>query len=478
MANERVLRSTDIPRSGELISDRLIIEGGRPLEGKVRLQGAKNLALQAITCAILLTDGKLILENVPRIADVENTLAILRKLGANIEWQDQNVLSCDCSSLKPREIDPEESLKTTGSRYFIPVLARRYGLVVTGPSGGDRLGNGDRDDFSEETLDSYAQMGLGHSDYKGRDGIKRHAFLSSPNLPVGSIRQEERYFSNTVQALLFHANGIQGHEFIIRNPCIEPEIFETIRLLNSMGAAIYYEGQGSDQGEDFIYITSMASLAGTRFRIMSDPNVLVSYAVMAMITDGHVVIENIDYSSKVDAFLQILSGMNADFCYNANQRSLELSPSMSRLKQVDLETNFWPAECHTDWQQILTPLLAKLDGESYIDENVHPARFTTFAPLLKMGAKLELKTEPNRLKRKSFKAERPAKPHTLKITGPCEFASYSTRGPADIRGTIALLAAMLSSSGVSILDGASQIQRGMEDVVSNLQSLGANVSVG
>ena len=266
---------------------------------------------------------------------------------------------------------------------------------------------------------------------------------------------------------------------------MEPEIFETIKLLNSMGAAIHYDAHGKKTGDDFIYVESMARLEGTRFRIMSDPNVLVSYAVMAMITNGRVVVENIDPSDKVDVFLEILSRMNADYSYNMEERSLELLPSLARLKPVDLETNFWPADvktlagrpalCHTDWQQILTPLLAKLEGESFIDENVHPERFTTIEALKGMGAKLELIGDSNRIKRRVFKED--GKPHTLKITGPTKFRSASIGRLRDIRGATGVLSAMLSADGTSILHGVDQLQRGMENVVSNLESLGASVNL-
>ncbi|MBI3283160.1 hypothetical protein HYZ70_03750 [Candidatus Curtissbacteria bacterium] len=465
----------------ELHSDKLIVEGGISLDGSVRLQGAKNLALQAIISTVLV-DGEVTLENVPRIADVETVISGLRDMGTRATWMDEGVLTCDSRGIKFGPLDPVTTLKTTGSRYFIPVLARRFGRVITGPSGGDQLGGGDRGSFSAQILRGYEQLGLGHYSYLStgvvEEGVtRRYEFFPLTHLPDRGLIQQERFFGPTIQALLYHVKGTPGEEFIIRKPCVEPEIFQTIDLLNSMGAEIEYQGDGQDYEEDFIRISSVDNLKGARFRIASDPNVLVAYTVLTIITNGRVVIGDIDHSSKVEAFLRLLSQMNANYAYDPLKRELQLLPSLTQLRPVNLETYFWPgATCHTDWQPILTALLVRIKGVSFIDENVHPQRFSAVDPLAKMGGKFELIKEDARLLRRSFMGDH--LPHSLKINGGIDFRPGNYGSLVDNRAAVGVLAAMLSAKGKSTLEGAGQIQRGMENIVSNLRSLGARVSFG
>jgi len=222
-------------------------------------------------------------------------------------------------------------------------------------------------------------------------------------------------------------------------------------------------------------IASKPRLSGTRFQIPSDPNALVSYAVMTLITDGDVIIQNIDHTDKIDAFLSILSKMNATYSYSKTEHSLQISPSQKKLKSTNLETRIWPAECHTDWQQVLTPLLAITDGDAYIDENFYPERFKT-KPLQEIfGSIFELINNPERLVRERFKTD--GKPHTLLIHGSSSITPKASdvTAPDDIRGATGVLAALLAAPGWSVMRNFNQVLRGLANPVEILTSLGAAI---
>lgn len=437
----------------------ITVEGGRKLNGSLRLQGAKNLALQALTIAVL-ADGEVVLENFPRIADTEVNLEILEQMGAKVSIND-NVVGIDASNINPIDIDPSIAVKTTGSRYFIPVLVRRFGRVATGPSGGDRIGRGDRHELDETVLRAYRQMGIESQVLSGRNGIKRYEFLEASQCP-DSIKLDKRFFGPTVQGILSHAVDRRGGEFTICNPSVEPEIFETIKLLNRMGADITYKAEGYREGRDYIRIRGKESLLGARFKIMSDPNALVSYAVAALITDGQVSIEGIDWNDKVQAFLDILCRIGASYYFDYKEGRLSLSPSRSELKPIDLVTDFWLARCHTDWQQLLTPLFAILHGESFIEENVYSARFKNVPALRLMGADIN--------KGVDVLANR------IHIKGCPSLYGANVKAPKDIGGTTSLLIAALAAKGKSTIRGADQIARGLENYQDVLNSLGAKIT--
>ena len=440
-----------------------VVEGGIPLEGTVYLQGAKNAALQAIAASIL-TDDRIILENFPRIGDTDINLSILIKLGAEVEQRPQGITSITTGDISTsKTIDPNDSLRTTGSRYFIPTLVRRVGSVTAGPPGGDQIGAPNRFLFRREDLEMFERVGIGNRQIVDSQGRPSHEFFPLTEDKPRILRLERRYFGPTVQALLSYAGT--DEEFTVVNPSLEPEVKDTIALLNSMGADIEY------QRPDSLHIKGSRYLHGTRHRIISDPNAMVSYAAMALITNGEVIIKGIDHTSKTDAFMRLLMAMNADFYFGGG--ILQVNPD-GRLQPVDLKTDFWPAQCHTDWQQILTPVLATTNGTSYVDENVYPSRFTGVERLRNMGANLTLISDPTRISREEYKTDR--KSHTLRINGPVDFHSAPVIiAPPDIRGATGILLALLAAKGRSRLNNAQQVLRGIEDVDVVIKSLGGRI---
>lgn len=446
-----------------------VIRGGSPLEGSVDLTGAKNFALQALVTSVI-TDEPLVLGNFPDIKDTRTNLGILAGMGAEIKTRNGEV-TIDTSGVDPTAIRPEDTVQTTGSRYFIPAFVTRFGSIQAGPPGGDQIGATDRFKFNPGMLMQYQQIGIGSREVTGSDGRTTYEFFEPPRNQIPEeLVLDKRYFGPTIQALLRFSGS--EHDFTLTNPNIEPEVGYTIGLLQEMGADIEYVQEGFEKGQDQIRIKGKGKLKGAGFPIFSDPNALVTYAVMGLITNGEIAINGVDHNPKVDAFIEILKAMDADFSYDST--TLHIHPSRNRLQPVNLVTDFWPAQCHTDWQQILTPLLSTIDGQSTIDENVYPSRFTSVDTLRIMGADIRKVNDPSRLTNQDLVKD--GNPHSLVIQGGSKFYPATTRAPQDVRGATGIMAAMLSAEGNSVLFGANQIHRGVEDIDLVLKSLGAQIA--
>lgn len=467
MAIEQLRRPDQEPRERTLY-----VTGGIPLEGSLELPGAKNLALQALAVPILTNGVPVTLSNFPDILDTRANLGILEGMGARV-YREGDSVTIETTGLNPQEIRPEDSVLTTGSRYLIPPLVTRFGEIKAGPPGGDQIGASDRFRFNAQMLAQYEQLGIGHREVSNPDGTFGYVFYElSPQESPRELRLEERYFGPTIQALLRFSGS--DRDFTIIKPNMEPEVEDTIQLLQSMGADIEYEAAGFETGDDQLHIRGRGKLSETTFKVSSDPNAMVSYAAMALITDGDVTITGIDHNQKVAAFVKILERMNADFTYDTSE--LRLKPSIGKLTGVNLSTDFWPAECHTDWQQILTPVLSVSHGQSIITENVYPDRLTNAGLLNFMGADLRLVNDPSLLSNAKFQSD--GRAHSLRINGNPNlmFTPTFAQAPKDVRGATGLLIAMLSASGQSRLSGADQLFRGLEDVDRNLRLLGARIS--
>ncbi|HVZ12667.1 MAG TPA: hypothetical protein VG965_06585 [Patescibacteria group bacterium] len=438
-------------------SNSLVIEGGIPLHGSHELQGAKNLALQ-LTAIALLADGPVTLNNVPNIRDVQTNIDIINGLGGEASFRSGKRLIIDAANISSSNVNARRALESTGSRYYIPALVRRNGYMTTGPSGGDDIGGGDRYQLSDKTLELYRAMGIGGRKISDSNGIEVFEFVGIPG--DHELKQANRYFGPTMQALIAFAKNEHGDTMRVINPSIEPEVTETVRMLRAMGADIHYSQKGREVGEDYFEIRGEDRLSGVEFDVMSDPNEMVTYAAAAIATNGDLEITNVDYSQKTEVFFDILRKMNVIYEYDYKNKKLELYPSRDHLKPVNLAADFWPAVCHTDWQQLLTPVLAMANGESIVSDKVYPSRFTSVDALTHMGADLTV-----------------INPQVIKINGSrgFQFSHGELNLPHDVRGASSVLIAALAANGRSVIHGVDQISRGLEDAPGSLRKLGAHI---
>jgi UDP-N-acetylglucosamine 1-carboxyvinyltransferase len=220
-------------RQGDRKVQKLVIEGGQPLSGTVIPAGNKNAALPCIAAA-LLTDEEVVLENVPRIRDVDAMLRVLRGLGASAEWRDDNeIVICAAGVDREADVDREHAERIRASFLLAGPLLARFGRAHMPPPGGDVIGRRRLDPH----IDAFRALGAVYE--HGRD-----IGLSAPNggLRAGEVFMDEPSVMATENALM--AAALTPGTTIIGNAACEPHVQDLARMLVKMGADI--QGIGSN----------------------------------------------------------------------------------------------------------------------------------------------------------------------------------------------------------------------------------------
>ena len=418
------------------------------LSNVLDLQGSKNSMLQNL-CLPLLTQEECIIENVPKIRDIELNLSFLEKLGAQIKWIDKNTLSITCRDIQNNLLPPHLSRKTTGSKFFIPLMVSLFGEYKTGPCGGCQIGDRQFDRHAK----ALEPFGILH---KKLDGDVYHFFQADSlqdnyELPFMS-------FGLTLNAIL--SSVCREEEITISNTCQEPEIDNTIQFLKSLGVEIE-RVEGAT-----IKMKGKKELKGCRFRNMSDRNAAVTYAVMAIITNSHLTIENYD-DVKMEAFYKFLDEINAKYQVGEGELSI-FKKSDNSLKPVKIEAFLYPG-FHTDWQPLVAPILTQIEGKSYIKEKYFSDRLKYWIELEKMGASFDFDYQADT----RFKDDNP---HAVSINGKTSLSGANVYA-RDLRGGVALVTASLIAKGKTVIHNAEEILRGYDNLVDTLTNLSVNIAV-
>lgn len=425
---------------------RIIINGPTKISGTLAIQGSKNTMLVNLVLPIL-TKETCVIKNVPRIGDVLLNLEILRSLGAQVVWLDPHQVSITCKELQNKEISPELAVRTTGSRFFIPILVLRFGAIVTGMSLGDNIGN---DRGFNDFINMLGQFRIKYE----KIATKFRFYLDTGVKAVETLNLDYPSFSGTVGAVL--ASVLGKEQLTINGANQSPELDNVIGMLRSMGAEISQEG-------DKIKVSGVQKLAATTYNNLSDNNALVTYSVAALITNSRVTVTGFT-NLKIDAFWNFLDRINAHYSINNNE--LTLFPCFSQLKSTEVYADTWP-KFHTDWQPLVAPILSTISGESSIIDNVWSDRFGYWSELEKMGAKGDL-FKPNGTRFTD------SKPHGIKIHGGV-CLNGSNVVAKDVRGGACLVPAGIAAQGSTTVENVEQIERGYDDLVGTLSKLGANI---
>src|SRR4029079_17194741 len=266
-----------------------VIEGGRPLQGRLRAAGNKNGALP-ILAACLLTSEPVSLHNVPRIVDVETMLELLSDLGAEAEWTGPNDVLVHASEVTKSELDEELCSRMRASFLLAGPLLSRLGAVSVPPPGGDVIGRRRLDPHIHAFAELGANIELGHRfEMSARDGLRgNHVFLDE-----ASVMATE----NAVMAAV-----LTPGETVVGNAACEPHVQDLCRFLVSLGADI--EGIESN----VLRIRGVDSLRGGEWRIGTDHIEVASFIGLAAITGGGVTIEEVvihDLKAILPAFARL-----------------------------------------------------------------------------------------------------------------------------------------------------------------------------
>lgn len=412
---------------------KFIIEGGTKLKGKVNIGGFKNAAV-AIIPATLLCPGKCILQNVPRIEDVNVFMEIFKELGAEAEYLEDSSISLDSANVNECYLKNGLSKKMRASYYLLGAGLGRFKKASTLLPGGCDIGTRPIDQHIKgfEALGATVDITP-----EGRVNVQADRLVGAKiYLDVVSV-------GATINIMLaaVHAEG----KTIIENAAKEPHIVDTANFLNSMGADI------KGAGTDVIRINGVEKLEGCTYKVIPDQIEAGTYMIAAAATKGDIIIDDIipKHMEPITAKLKEM-GMGIEE-YGDSMRVFfqhELSP-------VNIQTLPYPG-FPTDLQQPMTVLLSSLNGDSIVVEGVSDDRFKYVNEIKKMGANVEFTQKQ------------------AKIIGTPNLRGTVVQA-TDLRAGAALIIAGLIAEGLTEVTDIQHIDRGYEHIENKFMNLGAKI---
>jgi len=417
-----------------------VVEGGATLSGTIRPSGNKNAALP-IVAASLLCEEPVILENVPRIRDVETLVELIRSAGVVAEWKQRNALLINAKSVRAAELDPQLCRKIRASILLAAPMLARCGQVTLPPPGGDVIGRRRLDThfLALQQLGTHFDLGEAYE-------------LTAKQLKGADIFLDEPSVTGTENALTaaVAAKGVT----ILRNAASEPHVQDLARFLVSMGARI--QGIGSN----VLTVEGGHPLHGTTHRIGPDHIEVVSVIGLAAVTCSELRI--------ADAGVEHLQSIRMGFARlgvecRIDGDDLIVPAKQSKKIQSDLgghipklEDQPWPA-FPADVMSIAIVTATQCEGVIMMHEKMFESRMFFVDKLIGMGGRIIL-----------------CDPHRAVVVGPSRLRGAQVESP-DIRAGMAILLAALCAKGESTIDNVGQIERGYERIDERLRALGANI---
>ncbi|MFC1627244.1 UDP-N-acetylglucosamine 1-carboxyvinyltransferase [Patescibacteria group bacterium] len=434
--------------------DKLIIQGGNPLKGVVRLGGAKNSSYKLMIAALLCPHETRLL-NFSRIADVNLVKDIINALGAKAYSAGERTMFVNAKTITSSTVPQKLGSASRASSMFIaPLLARTKKAIVPLP-GGDKIG---KRPLSRH-FDGLKALGA-------KIEYKNGVIVATCKQLIGNTYKFPKNSHTGTETLIMAAVLAKGTT-TIHNAAQEPEVDDLISMLNAMGAKITRK-----QGRT-IEIIGVKKLKPVIHQVMPDRNEAVSYAIAALVTKGDIVLENAK-PEHLTAFLEKLKKIGAGYEVNGfGIRFFYKKP----LKAVNIITQPHPGFM-TDWQPLWAVLATQSQGTSNIIETVFTSRFQYVKDLQRMGADIDFYNSkpknPNKFYNFDLKDDHPENMHAIKVKGITPLKGVNIK-VTDIRAGATLALAALTASGTSELTGLSHIDRGYENFSSRLLQLGAKI---
>jgi UDP-N-acetylglucosamine 1-carboxyvinyltransferase len=424
----------------EALMEAFVIEGGRPLNGRVRAAGNKNGALP-IVAACLLTGEPVTLTNVPRIRDVETMVEILVDIGADAEWTGRNELHVHAREVDKLELDPELCSRIRASFLLAGPLLARFGRVSVPPPGGDVIGRRRLDPH----IHALAMLGA-DVEIDGRYEMRTEGLRGK------GVFLDEASVMATENAVM--AAAITPGTTTIGNAACEPHVQDLCRFLCALGASI--EGIGSN----VLRIEGVDALRGGEWRIGPEHIEVGSFIGLAAVTGGDLTVEDVrpeDLVSLLPAFTRL--GVEVEL----DSTTVRVPPGQELAIQDDLggqipkiEDGPWPA-FPADLTSIALAVATQAQGTILIFEKMFENRLFFVDKLVSMGARIIL-----------------CDPHRAIVSGPAQLFGQRMASP-DIRAGMAMLIAALAAEGTSTIGNVGEIDRGYERIDERLRSLGAAI---
>jgi UDP-N-acetylglucosamine 1-carboxyvinyltransferase len=413
---------------------KILIQGNRrPLEGRVKISGAKNAAV-AILPAAILTPAPVRIENLPEIHDIQILIEILTSMGVRVNWEAPGTLCVDASSLHSWKAPYALVKKLRASYYLLGALAGRFGRAEIPVPGGCDLGPRPIDQHIKGLTALGAKVETEH----GLIQVEaQHLIGTDIYLDVVSVGATINIMLSAVKA--------KGRT-LIENAAKEPEIVDLANFLNAMGAQI----RGA--GTDVIKITGVDELGSATHCVIPDRIEAGTYMIAAAATEGDVQISDV-IPKHLDPVIAKLREMGVTVDVTDDQVRVI---SRGKPHAVDIKTFPYPG-FPTDLQSLAMVLLTQAQGSSMITENVFEGRFRHVDELKRMGAHIKVESR------------------SAVVEGCVHLTGAPVRA-TDLRAGAAFIIAGLIAQGETVISEADHIYRGYEKICEKLNALGANIT--
>jgi UDP-N-acetylglucosamine 1-carboxyvinyltransferase len=420
--------------------DKLVIRGGEPLLGTIRVSGAKNAALPCMAAA-LLTDEPVILENIPQVRDIQTTRNLLAAMGAEVELgygRAQHRTTIHCKTLVAPEANYELVKTMRASTLVLGPLVARCGHARVSLPGGCAIGSRPIDLHIKglETLGAKITQDHGYVEARA-DRLKGAEIIFDKITVTGT------------EDLLMAATLAEG-ETVMKNCAREPEVADLAELLNKMGAKI----QGA--GTSTIRVTGVSKLKGAKHRIIPDRIEAGTFMIAGGITRGDLTVAGCK-AEHVHALTVKMRQAGIEVVEETPERIRVrgASSNSKKMHAVDMTTEEYPGFA-TDLQAQYMALMTQADGISFITETIFENRFMHVLELARMGANIRIEG------RQAI------------VAGQARLSSAEVIC-SDLRASASLVLAALVADGETVIDRVYHMDRGYEGIEKKLAGVGASI---
>ena len=413
--------------------DKLIITGGEPLNGEIRISGAKNAALPIIV-STLLSDDPVLIRNIPHLHDITTTMELLGRMGVSLTMDEKMDVEVNPSTIKSY-VAPYELVKTMRASILVlgPLLAR-FGEAEVSLPGGCAIGA------------RPVNLHIHGLELMGADIKVENGYIKAKCKRLKGAKIVLDVVTVTGTENLMMAAALADGTTILENAAREPEVVDLAHCLNAMGAKV------SGAGTDTITIEGVERMHGTTYDVLPDRIETGTYLVAAAVTGGKVKLKDTD-PSLLDAVISKLEEAGAEITMGEDW--IELDMKGKRAKAIDVRTAPYPA-FPTDMQAQFSILNAVAEGSSSITETIFENRFMHVQELKRMGADIEVNG------------------NTALIKGVKDLKSAPVMA-TDLRASASLVIAGLVAEGSTTVERIYHIDRGYECIEEKLQQLGATI---
>lgn len=411
---------------------KIVISGGKNIYGDIDISGAKNAVVAILPAAILASEGVCVIDNIPKINDVDCCLSILESLGSVVD-KENNTVKINSSEVNNVIANIEEVRKMRASYYFLGALLSRFKEASVDLPGGCPIGVRPIDQHIKGFEALGAEVKIEHGAVK----------IKADKLVGANIYFDVVTVGATINVML--AATLAEGTTVLENAAKEPHVVDLANFLNTMGADI------KGAGTDVIRIKGVKKLRGCNYSVIPDQIEAGTYMIAAAACGGEVRIKNV-IPKHLESITAKLLEMGAEV--KEEDDSIVIKADKN-LKGVNIKTLPYPG-FPTDVQQPMSTLLTVANGRSIINEGIWESRFKHVDELKKMGAKIKVES-------------------TVAIIDGVDKLTGAQVVATDLRAGAAMVIAGLIAEGTTSISGIEHIDRGYPEIEKKLSCLGADI---